>query len=67
MLSIFQERGISHEEVQRCESLLLQQRELFAEEEIKSFFPKLRSFVLQVSLYDYVHDSDIPCVLFTLQ
>lgn len=47
MLVIFQERGIASEEVQRCETLLLQQRELFAEEEIKTFFPRLRTFVLQ--------------------
>lgn len=47
MLSIFEERGINSEEVQRCEGLLIQQREQFAEEEIKAFFPKLRAFVLQ--------------------
>lgn len=36
------------EEVQRFEDLLLQQREQFAEEEIRHSFPKLLAFVLQV-------------------
>ena len=36
------------EEVQRFEDLLMQQREMFAEEEIKNSFPKLISFVLSV-------------------
>lgn len=35
------------EEVQRFEGLLMHQRELFAEEEIKTFFPRLIAFVLQ--------------------
>lgn len=36
------------EEVQRFEDLLMQQRELFAEEEIRASFPKLITFVLAV-------------------
>lgn len=48
VLSVFQERGLMSEEVQSFETLLMQQRELFAEEEIKAFFPRLISFVLQV-------------------
>lgn len=47
VLSVFQERQISGEEAQRFEDLLMQQRELFAEEEIKCAFPKLLSFVSQ--------------------
>jgi hypothetical protein len=47
VLSIFQERGLLSEEVQCFETFLMQQRELFAEEEIKTFFPRLVSFVLQ--------------------
>lgn len=45
ILSVFQERGIMCEEVQRFEDLLLQQRELFAEEEITQAFPRLIGFV----------------------
>lgn len=53
---MFQERGrgsggstgVHGEEVQRFEDLLLQQREAFAEEEIRHSFPKLLAFVLQV-------------------
>lgn len=48
VLSVFQERGLMSEEVQSFETLLMQQRELFAEEEIKTFFPRLISFVAQV-------------------
>lgn len=48
ILSVFQDRGVLGEEVQRFEDLLLQQRELFAEEEIRHSFPKLLAFVLQV-------------------
>lgn len=48
VLSVFQERGLMSEEVQSFETLLMQQRELFAEEEIKAFFPRLISFVAQV-------------------
>jgi vacuolar protein sorting-associated protein 52 len=47
ILIIFQERGILSDEMQRFENLLMAQRELFAEEEIKTFFPKLVAFVLQ--------------------
>lgn len=49
ILSVFQERRVGGEEVQRFEDLLMQQRELFAEEEVKASFPKLVSFVLQVN------------------
>jgi len=45
---VFQERSIICEEVQRFEDLLMQQRELFAEEEIRSSFPRLITFVLAV-------------------
>lgn len=45
---MFQERSIMCEEVQRFEDLLMQQRELFAEEEIRASFPKLITFVLAV-------------------
>mmetsp|Transcript_10512 Transcript_10512/g.23326 ORF Transcript_10512/g.23326 Transcript_10512/m.23326 type:complete len:663 (-) Transcript_10512:102-2090(-) len=45
ILSVFQERSIMCEEVQRFEDLLMQQRELFAEEEIQSSFPQLIAFV----------------------
>lgn len=48
VLSVFQERGLMSEEVQCFETFLMQQRELFAEEEVKTFFPRLISFVLQV-------------------
>jgi len=47
ILSVFQERRIISEEVQRFEDLLTQQRELFAEEELRESFPRLISFVLQ--------------------
>ena len=49
ILSVFQERGVICEEVQRFEDLLMQQRELFAEEEVRYSFPKLITFVLTVS------------------
>mmetsp|Transcript_20438 Transcript_20438/g.34213 ORF Transcript_20438/g.34213 Transcript_20438/m.34213 type:complete len:714 (-) Transcript_20438:96-2237(-) len=45
ILSVFQERGVMCEEVQRFEDLLMQQRELFAEEEIRNSFAELVSFV----------------------
>ena len=48
ILSVFQERNIMCEEVQQFEDLLMKQRELFAEEEIKNSFPKLIAFVQQV-------------------
>jgi hypothetical protein len=47
---VFQERRVSGDEVQKFEDLLMQQRELFAEDEVKASFPKLVSFVLQVCL-----------------
>ena len=47
ILSVFQERRLLCEEVQRVEDLLMQQRELFAEEEIRGSFPSLISFVVQ--------------------
>lgn len=47
ILSVFQERRIISEEVRQFEDLLTQQRELFAEEELRGSFPRLISFVLQ--------------------
>eukprot|EP01038_Epipyxis_sp_PR26KG_P011064 gene11064-14850_t len=47
ILSVFQERGILSEEVQKFDDLLMQQREYFAEEEIRNYFPKLIGYVLQ--------------------
>ena len=47
ILSIFQERHLISDEVNKFEALLMTQRELFAEEEIKSFFPRLVAFVTQ--------------------
>jgi hypothetical protein len=47
ILGVFQERRIINEETQKFEDLLMQQRALFAEEEIKSSFPRLVSFVVQ--------------------
>ena len=47
ILSVFQERRIMCDEVQRVEDLLMQQRELFAEEAIRGSFPSLISFVVQ--------------------
>lgn len=47
ILSVFQDRRVVSEEVQKFEDILLQQRELFAEEEIKTSFPRLISFVVQ--------------------
>ena len=46
------------EEVQRFEDLLMQQRELFAEEEIRSSFPKLIAFVLGVRIVNCVREWD---------
>ena len=51
ILSVLQERHVNSEEVQRYEEMLLQQRELFAEESLKGAFPKLITFVLQVLVY----------------
>jgi hypothetical protein len=50
IISIFQEKQILSDELQKFEELLMHQRELFAEEEIKAFFPRLVNFVLQVLL-----------------
>lgn len=47
ILLIFEERRIMCEEVQKFEDLLMQQRELFAEEEIRANFPRLIAYVLQ--------------------
>lgn len=46
ILGVFQDRHVSSEEVQIFEQMLLQQREFFAEECLKSAFPKLLSFVV---------------------
>jgi hypothetical protein len=54
ILSVFQERGVITEEVQRFEDLLMQQRELFAEEEVRNSFPKLINFVLAVRTLEIV-------------
>ena len=45
--TVIQERRIICEESQKFEEYLLKQRELFAEEEIRTSFPRLISFVLQ--------------------
>ena len=47
ILSVFQEKRIVSEEMQKFEDILMQQREIFAEEEIKNAFPRLISFVIQ--------------------
>jgi hypothetical protein len=47
ILSVFQERHLLSEEVNKFEALLMTQKELFAEEEIKTFFPRLVAFVIQ--------------------
>lgn len=47
MLQVFQERRVMSDEVQKLEDMLMQQRELFAEEALKDIFPRLVSFVLQ--------------------
>ena len=47
ILGVFQDRHVNSEEVQIFEQMLLQQRELFAEESLKSAFPKLLAFVVQ--------------------
>jgi vacuolar protein sorting-associated protein 52 len=50
ILSVFQERRVVSEEVQKFEDILMQHREIFAEEEIKTSFPRLVSFVVQTEL-----------------
>jgi len=48
ILSIIQERRVPiNEDLQKFEDLLMQQREFFAEEELKYSFPRLIHFVLQ--------------------
>jgi len=47
ILGVFQESGVMFEDVQRVEDLLMTQRELFAEEEIRYSFPRLVDFVLK--------------------
>ena len=47
ILSTFQERRLVCDETQRFEELLLRQREIFAEEEIRLSFPRMVSFVIQ--------------------
>ncbi len=47
ILSVFQERRISSEEIQKFDDLLMKQRELFAEDEIRVSFPYLISFVTE--------------------
>jgi hypothetical protein len=48
IITIFQERRLSGNEMQRFEDILMRQRELFAEEEVRGCFSKLISFVFQV-------------------
>lgn len=50
ILLVMQERGIIDEETQKLEDVQLQQRELYAEEELKETFPRLISFVLQTEM-----------------
>lgn len=48
ILTLLTERGVgSSEEGGRWADLLLKERELYAEEQVKSAFPRLRQFVLQ--------------------
>jgi hypothetical protein len=48
IVSVFQEKRLhANEEVQKFEDMLMQQRELFAEEAVKISFPKLIAFVIQ--------------------
>lgn len=47
MLSVFQERRVMSDEVQKLEDMLMQQRELFAEESLKGIFPHLVAFVVK--------------------
>ena len=48
VISLFQEKQIISEELSKFEELLMQQREMFAEEEIKTYFPRLIHFVVEV-------------------
>lgn len=50
ILTVFHERQLISEEVQKFDDLLMQQREFFAEEEIKSSFPSLIAFVVRTEL-----------------
>ena len=47
MLSVFQERRVMSEEVEKLEDMLMHQSELFAEDALHEAFPRLLSFVLQ--------------------
>ena len=47
ILKVFQDKRVVSEEIQKFEDILMQQREIFAEEEIKCAFPRLVSFVVQ--------------------
>ena len=47
ILSVFQEKRVVSDEMQKFEDILMEQREIFAEEEIKCSFPRLISFVAQ--------------------
>ena len=47
ILQVFEENNVMSREVQHFEDLLMQQRELFAEEQIRLFFPKLIAFVVK--------------------
>jgi hypothetical protein len=48
IITIFHERHLTGNEVQRFEDILMRQRELFAEEEVRGCFSKLIAFVFQV-------------------
>lgn len=47
MLSVFQDKRIISDETARFEELLVRQRELFVEEELKEKYRRLISFVQQ--------------------
>ena len=47
ILRAFEENKVNNQEVREFENLLVAQRELFAEEEVKTAFPRLISFVTQ--------------------
>ena len=50
VLSCYEERKVDNEESRHFENLLLEQKELFAEDEVKGAFPRLVSFVTQTEL-----------------
>jgi tagatose-1,6-bisphosphate aldolase non-catalytic subunit AgaZ/GatZ len=62
MLQVFQERRVMSDEVQKLEDMLMQQRELFAEEALKDIFPRLVSFVIQVPSYLLFPSSHSPLI-----